>query len=128
MTDYRSTDDQAFIGELGGDLGAPLNGAAGAGADAKDEAVVSFKAAKTSAKAAAASVKEAAGMAIEEARDRMREAAEGAADKIQHRYGDLEAWVQLKPARALGIAAGVGVLLGLLLRGPTTRVVYLRDH
>ncbi|MBO9545821.1 hypothetical protein [Caulobacter sp.] len=123
MTDYRSADDEAFIGELGGDLGGPLNGAG-----AKAEAVASFKAAKTSAKAAAASVKEAAGVAIDQARERLRGVAGGAAGEIQHRYGDLEAWVQLKPARALGIAAGVGVLLGLLLRGPTTRVVYLRDH
>lgn len=114
MTDYR-TDGESFIGELGGELPPREN-------------PPSFKAAKTSAKAAAASVKEVAQTAIGEARERISALASETAEAAQHRYGDLEAWVQLKPARALGIAAGVGILLGLLLRGRSTRVVYVRDR
>ena len=130
MSDYRSADGEGFIGELGGDLSGDLGGdlAARANGEAGPQAAATFKAAKTSAKAAAASVKEAASVVIDEARERAREVAEDATSKIQHGYGDLEAWVQLKPARARGIAAGVGVRLGLLLRGPTTRVGYRRDR
>lgn len=114
MTDYR-TDGEGFIGELGGEL-------------PPRESAPNFKAAKTSAKAAAASVKEVAETAIGEARERISTLASETAETVQRRYGDLEAWVQLKPARALGIAAGIGVLLGLLLRGRSTRVVYVRDR
>jgi hypothetical protein len=35
--------------------------------------------------------------------------------------------VQLKPAQAVGVAAGLGILLGLLLRGGSTKTIYLRD-
>ncbi len=113
MSDYASNDSDGFIGELGGDL-------------PPRERASNFKTAKASAKAAADSVREAAELALGEASERARSIAGETAENIQHRYGDLEAWVQLKPARALGIAAGVGILLGLLLRGTTTRIVYLR--
>ncbi len=115
VSDYASNDGDGFIGELGGDL-PPRDGAA------------TLKAARLSAKAAADSVREAAEIALGEASDRVRSLAGEAAEKIQHRYGDLEVWARLKPARAVGVAAGVGVLLGLLLRGPTTRIVYVRDR
>ncbi len=115
MTDYASNEGDGFIGELGGDL-------------PPGEGEATFKGAKASAKAAVESAREAAEIALGEANERVRTIAGETAEKIQHRYGDLEAWVQLKPARALGIAAGVGVLLGLLLRGRSTRVVYLRDR
>jgi ElaB/YqjD/DUF883 family membrane-anchored ribosome-binding protein len=114
MSDY-ATGQDGFIGELGDDL-------------PSRDGESSFKAAKASAKAAADSVKQAAAVALDETRDRVRNLTDETVDRVGRHYGDLEAWVQLKPARALGIAAGVGVLLGLLLRGPTTRVVYLRDR
>ena len=99
-----------------------------AGASPSPEVGATFKAAKASAKAAALSAKEAAGIVLDEARERARNVADETANQVQHRYGDLEAWVQLRPARALGVAAIVGVLLGVLMRGPTTRVVYLKDR
>ena len=115
MTDYTSKEDQGSIGEFGGDR-------------PPRDAAPSLTAAKAQAKAAADSALEAAEIALAEARDRVRTIAGQTADTIHHRYGDLEAWVKEKPARALGIAAGVGVLIGLLLRGPSTKVVYLRDQ
>lgn len=115
MSDYASNDGDGFSGELGGDF-------------PPRECAATLKAARLSAKAAADSVREAAKIALGEASDRVRSIAGEAAEKIQHRYGDLEAWARLKPAPALGVAAGVGVVLGLLLRGPTTRIVTLRDR
>lgn len=84
----------------------------------------SAKAAVESAKSAAASLKDAASAAVADARDRVRGVTDEAVDTVQSRYSDLEAWVHQNPARALGVAAGVGVVLGLLLRGRTTRVIY----
>lgn len=73
------------------------------------------------------SLRDVATEAVEETRARMKDFAAQATDRLQHRYGDLEAWVQLKPAQALGVAAGVGIVLGLLLRGRSTKTVYLRE-
>jgi ElaB/YqjD/DUF883 family membrane-anchored ribosome-binding protein len=115
MSDYTTNERDAFIGELGDEFPAR-------------EGERSFKAAKASAKAAAASLKEVAGSVLGEARERIRDLTGEAAGEAQHRYRDLEAWVQLRPARAIGVAAAVGVLLGLLMRGRTTRVVYVRDR
>lgn len=82
------------------------------------------RAAVDSARDAAASLKDAAGSVIEDTRQRARAFADEATGEIHHRYGDVEAWVHQNPARALGVAAGLGILMGLLLRGRTTRVVY----
>jgi ElaB/YqjD/DUF883 family membrane-anchored ribosome-binding protein len=73
------------------------------------------------------SLKEVASEAVDETRARVKDIAAQASDEIQNRYGDLEAWVQLKPAQALGVAAGLGVVLGLLLRGRSTKTIYVRE-
>lgn len=65
---------------------------------------------------------------VSETRERVANTASQAADNVERRYGDLQAWVQLRPTQALGIAVGIGVVLGLLLRGSSTKTVYLRDR
>ncbi|WP_454762165.1 hypothetical protein [Caulobacter segnis] len=114
MSDYR-TDGEGFIGELGGDL-------------PPREVPPNVEAAEGSAKAAVAAVKAVAETAIGEAREQISTLTSEAAETVRRRYGDLEAWAHLNPARALGIAAGVGVVLGLLLRGRSTHIVYGRDR
>jgi ElaB/YqjD/DUF883 family membrane-anchored ribosome-binding protein len=82
------------------------------------------RAAAASAREAAASLKDAAASVVDEARHRARDYADDVVDRVQTRYGDVEAWVHQNPTRALGVAAGIGVVLGLLLRGRRTKVVY----
>ncbi|RRN62298.1 DUF883 family protein [Caulobacter sp. 602-1] len=86
-----------------------------------------LKAVASSAHDAYDSLKEVASEAVDETRARVKDIAAQASDEIQTRYGDLEAWARLKPARALGIAAGLGVVLGLLLRGRSTKTIYVRE-
>lgn len=92
------------------------------------EPAPSLKAAAAEARAAAGSLKEAAVAALDDARERARAATDEAKSQAQQRYGDLEAWVHQNPVRALGVAAGLGVVMGLLLRGRATRVVYARHR
>jgi ElaB/YqjD/DUF883 family membrane-anchored ribosome-binding protein len=73
------------------------------------------------------SLKDVAVAAAGETRDKVRDVTSQAVDRIQHRYGDLQAWVQLRPTQALGVAAAIGVFIGLLLRGGSTKTIYLRD-
>jgi ElaB/YqjD/DUF883 family membrane-anchored ribosome-binding protein len=96
-------------------------------ATAKSASRAELKAAAAAAHEAYDSAKGAAAAVLEDARDRAKALASDVTDKVQSRYGDVEAWVQLKPAQALGAAAGIGVLLGLLLAGRSRRVVY-RDR
>lgn len=86
-----------------------------------------LKDAVSSAHEAYDGLKDVAVAAVDETRERVVDLAADAADHLERRYGDLQAWVQLKPAQALGVAAGIGVVLGLLLRGRSTKTVYLRD-
>ena len=74
------------------------------------------------------SLKEVAAEAVGETRARVKDLTAQAGDQIQRRYGDLETWARLKPARALGVAAGVGLVLGLLLRGASTKTIYVRPR
>lgn len=87
-----------------------------------------LKDAAASAQDAYGSLKDVAVSAADEAREKVVDLAGDAAGHIERRYGDLQAWVQLRPTQALGIAAGIGVMLGLLLRGGSTRTVYLRER
>lgn len=82
-------------------------------------------------KAAAASVhdaydqlKEVAVDTLGETKDRLQAVVGDTTEEAQRRYGDVEAYVQLYPIRALGIAAAIGVVAGLILRpGKTVYVV-----
>ena len=50
----------------------------------------------------------------------LRREAEGRADQLRHvaedRYDEIEQYVRQNPATALGIAAGIGLLVGLMTR------------
>ena len=93
----------------------------------RDKVEPKLKAVASTAHDAYDSLKDVAIEAVGETRARVKDLTAQASDELQTRYGDLEAWVQLKPARALGVAAGLGVVLGLLLRGRATKTVYLRE-
>lgn len=85
------------------------------------------KAAASSAREAYESLKDVVAVAVDETRGRAVDKASQVADRAERRYDDLLAWVQLRPAQALGVAAGVGMVLGLLLRGRSTKTIYVRD-
>jgi len=101
----------------------PANGATrGARAAAKPQ----LEAAASSAQEAYSHLKEAATETVGQTRETVKAVAGQASEQFHQRYDDLEAYVQLHPARSIGIAAGVGLLLGLLLRG-SSKTIYLRD-
>jgi ElaB/YqjD/DUF883 family membrane-anchored ribosome-binding protein len=110
MTDYVSDQSPGASGKAAGRLRPKLDAAATTAHDAYD------------------SLKEVAATALGEAKARVSEASSQVSERVERRYGDLQAWVQLRPTQALGIAAGVGVVLGLLLRGNSTKTIYLRDR
>ncbi|MBO9560261.1 MAG: DUF883 family protein [Caulobacter sp.] len=103
------------------------NPAANGASRARAKVEPKLKAAASSAQDAYDSLREVATDAANETTTRVKDFAAQAGGQIQRRYDDLEAWVQLKPAQAVGVAAGVGLLLGLLLRGGSTKTIYLRD-
>lgn len=86
-----------------------------------------LEAAAASAQEAYESLKDIAAAAVGETREKVVGATTLAMEGVERRYGDLQAWVQLRPGRALGVAAGLGVVLGLLLRGRSTKTIYVRD-
>lgn len=95
---------------------------------AADAAKSKLKDAAASAQDAYGSLMDVAAATVSETRDRVKDLAAEAAGRLERRYDDLQAWVQLRPTQALGVAAGVGVLLGLLLRGAGSKTVYVRDR
>jgi len=101
--------------------------AANAASGARAKVEPKLKAVASTAHDAYDSLKEVASEAVGETRARVKDIAAQASDEVQDRYRDLEAWVQLKPAKALGIATGIGVVLGLLLRGRSTKTIYVRE-
>jgi ElaB/YqjD/DUF883 family membrane-anchored ribosome-binding protein len=110
----------------------PANGSAetarqSAGKAARAKVEPKLKAVASTAHDAYDSLKDVAADVVDETRARVKDLAAQATDEIQHRYGDVEAWVQLKPVQALGVAAGIGVVLGLLLRGGSTTTIYVRE-
>jgi ElaB/YqjD/DUF883 family membrane-anchored ribosome-binding protein len=102
----------------------PANGAA---KTVRAKVEPKLKAVASTAHDAYDSLKDVAADVVDETRARVKDLAAQAGDRIQDRYGDAEAWVRLKPVRALGVAAGVGVILGLLLRGASTKTIYVRE-
>ncbi|ADG09251.1 DUF883 family protein [Caulobacter segnis] len=74
------------------------------------------------------SLKEVAAEAVGETRARVKDITAQAGDQFQRRYAELETWASVKPVRALGVAAGVGLVLGLLLRGRSTKTIYVRPQ
>ncbi|PHY20864.1 DUF883 family protein [Caulobacter sp. BP25] len=110
------------------DYSGSLTSANNAAKDFSNEVEPKFKAVTGAAHEAYDSLKDVATEAVGETRARVRDLTTRAGDKIQRRYADLETWASLKPVRALGVAAGVGLILGLLLRGPSTKTIYVRPR
>lgn len=110
MTDYIASDPSTKTGKAADRLRPKLDAAAASAHEAYD------------------SLKDIATAAVDETRERVTDVASQAAEQVERRYGDLQAWVQLRPTQALGVAAGIGVVLGLLLRGNSTKTIYLRDR
>lgn len=110
MTDYVANEPSVASGKASGRLRPKLDAAATSAHDAYD------------------SLKDVAAIALDETKDRVAEATSQVAEDVERRYGDLQAWVQLRPTQALGIAAGIGVVLGLLLRGRSTKTISPRGR
>ncbi|MDR6627588.1 hypothetical protein [Caulobacter segnis] len=87
-----------------------------------------LKAVRGAAHDAYDSLKDVAAEAVGETRARVRDITSQAGDQFQRRYAELETWASVKPVRALGVAAGVGLVLGLLLRGRSTKTIYVRPR
>lgn len=110
------------------DYVAPVSGDGAVKSSAKTRAAPKLKEAAASAQEAYGSLKDVAVAAVSETRERVADLASEAAGAVERRYGDLQAWVQLRPGQALGLAAGLGVVAGLLLRGNAVKTIYLRDQ
>ncbi len=95
--------------------------------DAKLQADGKVKQVAGAAQKVLGQAKDKADAALHEARDKADAALSQAKDKAQDVVGDVETYTRDKPLMALGIAAGVGVVLGVLLAGGG-RTVYVRGH
>jgi uncharacterized protein YjbJ (UPF0337 family) len=93
--------------------------------DVKTQAKGKLKQAAGAAKETYGHLKEVALDAVGQTRETVHVAVDRTKDRVRDGYSDLETFVQNKPGPALAIAAGVGIALGLMLRG--TRTVYHRD-
>ncbi|AYV48586.1 hypothetical protein CFHF_19805 [Caulobacter flavus] len=101
--------------------------AATAASRVKSAAAPALGVAASSAHDAYDALKEAAGEAFGETKTQVERLSGRAAERFEAARGDLEAFVQLRPARAIGIAAAVGLLVGLLMRG-RSQTIYVRDR
>ena len=93
---------------------------------ANGAAKTKLQSAASSAQDAYGELKSAATETLGDTREKVQDAVGRTREQLERRYEDLEAYVQMQPAVAIGIAATVGVLIGLLLRGPS-KTIYLRD-
>ncbi len=82
--------------------------------------------AKGKIKEAAGAVHEAFGQAKSSVKDALEDTLEGVRDQVHEQLDAVEAYVVSKPLPAVAIAATVGIVLGLLLRG-RSKTIYLRD-
>lgn len=83
--------------------------------------------AKGKLKQAAGSAQQAYGELADGVRDVLGDAAGALRSQFDDQLETVEAYVKNKPLAAVGIAAGVGLVLGLLLRGGS-KTVYVRDR
>lgn len=102
------------------DFSSSTNTANGA---AKDK----LRSAASSAQDAYGDLKMAATETLGETREKVQDVVGRAREQLDRGYEELEAYVHLRPAVAVGIAATVGVLIGLLLRG-SSKTIYLRER
>jgi uncharacterized protein YjbJ (UPF0337 family) len=88
-------------------------------ADPKTQAKGKLKQAAGAAKETYGHLKEVALEAVDHTKENVHVAVDKTKEKALASYGEVETFVQKKPGPALAIAAGIGVVLGLILRGPT---------
>ena len=80
------------------------------------------------AQAAFGQVADQAKVAVAKVSDQAKDVYERATDRVQSVRETVDPFVQEKPYSALGIAAAVGLLVGLLFAGRGPKVVYIRPH
>lgn len=85
-----------------------------------------LKQAAGSAKETYGHLKEVALEAVEHTKDNVHVAVDKTKEKVLGSYGEVETFVHKKPGPALAIAAGIGLVLGMILRGPS-KVVRRRE-
>ncbi|MDG2520633.1 DUF883 C-terminal domain-containing protein [Caulobacter segnis] len=78
-------------------------------------------------KKAAGSAQQAYGELTDGVRDVVDDAVDTLRSQFDGQLETVEAYVKQKPLAAIGIAAGVGLVAGLLLRGGS-KTIYVRDH
>lgn len=97
-----------------------LQDAAGAlTGDPKTQAKGKLKQAAGTAKETYGHLKEVAIDAVDKTKDSVHVAVDKTKEKALAGYTEVETFVHRKPGPALAIAAGVGLVLGLILRGPS---------
>lgn len=128
----RPNRDQDMDDQLNGvlEIGAGrAQGAVGALAgDTKTQVRGKLKEAAGSAKRAVGQLKAVANDALGDVQHRAQDAALLARDQAKDRLAQAQTYVRDKPGPAVAIALAIGVGLGLILRGSSTRTVYLRDR
>lgn len=82
--------------------------------------------AKGKVKEAAGSVQQAFGQAKDSVKDAFEDTLEGVRGQVHDQLDAIETYVVAKPLPAVAIAAAIGIVAGLLLRG-RSRTIYLRD-
>lgn len=120
--------DEQLNGALEIGAGRVQNAAGALTGDATTQVKGKLKEAAGSAKQAVDHLKTVAHDALGDAQHRVHDAALLARDQAKDRLVQIETHVREKPGPALAIALVVGLGIGLLLRGPSSRTVYLRDH
>lgn len=95
--------------------------------DAKAQVKGKLKEAAGSAKLAVGHLKAVANEALDDAQHMVHDVAVSAREQAKDRLARIETQVRDRPGPAVAIALAVGLGLGLLLRGASTRTVYVRD-
>lgn len=120
--------DDQLNGALEIGEGRVQNAAGALTGDTKAQVKGKLKEAAGSAKQAVGQLKTIANEALGDAQHRVHDAALMARDEAKDRYTQVETYVRDKPGPALAIALAIGLGIGLVLRGPSSRTVYLRDR
>ncbi len=120
--------DEQLNGALEIGAGRAQDAAGALTGDATMQVKGKLKEAAGSAKQAVGHLKTVAADALGDAQHRVHDAALSARDQAKDRFSQIETQVRDKPGPALAVALVIGLGLGLLLRGPSSRTVYLRDY
>ncbi|WP_425998319.1 DUF883 family protein [Caulobacter sp. DWR1-3-2b1] len=120
--------DEQFNGALDIGVGRVENAEGALTGDVKTQVKGKLKEAAGAAKQAVGQLKSVANDAFGDAQHRVHDAALLARDQAKDRFSQAETYVRDKPGPALAITLAIGLVIGLVLRGPSSRTVYLRDR